>query len=82
MAEGWLIDPGTQWVYRFHRDDKSWIRDPMVFVDKGKQLSKDEPALLKSRQHLKRNAAEAMWMKLVKNGWKTTSPLWGASAEV
>ena len=32
MREGWLVDPGTNWVWRFHRDDKAWVRDPKVFI--------------------------------------------------
>ena len=35
MREGWLVDPGTNWVWRFHRDDKAWVRDPKVFMDHG-----------------------------------------------
>ena len=35
MAEGWLIDGESTWVWRFHRDDKSWVRDKKVFMDPG-----------------------------------------------
>ena len=35
MSEGWLVGPGTNWVWRFHRDDKAWVRDPKVFMDRG-----------------------------------------------
>ena len=35
MREGWLVDPGTNWVWRFHRDVKAWVRDPKVFMDRG-----------------------------------------------
>ena len=33
MGEGWLIDRDRMWVCRFHRDEKAWLQDPMVFVD-------------------------------------------------
>ena len=32
MAEGWLIHQEGL-VARFHRDEKSLLRDPMLFVD-------------------------------------------------
>ncbi len=35
MREGWLVDPGTNWVWRFHRDEKAWVRDPRVLMDRG-----------------------------------------------
>ena len=28
MAEGWLIDADDHWVWRFHRDNSAWVRDP------------------------------------------------------
>ncbi|WP_231901149.1 DUF1651 domain-containing protein [Prochlorococcus sp. MIT 1303] len=28
MREGWLVDPGTKWLWRLHRDDKAWVRAP------------------------------------------------------
>ena len=43
MREGWLIDPGTNWVWRFHRDDKAWVRDPKVFMDRGMAMPDGEP---------------------------------------
>ena len=43
MREGWLVDPGTNWVWRFHRDDKAWVRDPKVFMDRGMPMPKGEP---------------------------------------
>ena len=82
MKEGWLLDAETRWAYRFHADAKSWVRDPRVFVDKGMGMPDGSPALLKTRQHLRRGDAEAMWKSLVKQGWKASEPLWGASADV
>ena len=49
MAEGWLIDGESTWVWRFHRDDKSWVRDKKVFMDRGRQMLKGIP-LLKDRR--------------------------------
>ena len=79
--EGWLLNEETRWAYRFHRDEKSWLRDPMVFVDMGRGMPDGSPALLKTRQRLRREQAEAFWKQLVRSGWKATEPLWGSSAE-
>ena len=81
MREGWLLNEETKWAYRFHRDEKSWVRDPKVFVDMGRGMPDGSPALLKSRRHLRREQAEGIWKDLLKQGWKKTTPLWGASAE-
>ena len=81
MGDGWLSDPETTWTYRFHRDDKSWLRDPKVFVDMGRPMPDGSPALLKTRQHLRREQAEGMWKDLVRKGWKKVPAVWGADAE-
>ena len=52
MREGWLVDPVTNWVWRFHRDDKTWVRDPKVFMDRGMAMPNGEPPLLKERRHV------------------------------
>ena len=44
MAEGWLTDRERYWVVRFHRDERSWQRDPRVFVDYGREMPVGEPA--------------------------------------
>ena len=51
MREGWLVDPGTNWVWRFHRDDKAWVRDPNVFMDRGMAMPDGQPPLLMARKH-------------------------------
>ena len=79
--EGWLLHPETKWAYRFHRDEKSWIRDPMVFVDMGREMPQGEPPLLKTRERVHKDAAAKKWISLQKSGWKRVDPLWGASAE-
>ena len=80
MREGWLIDGNDYWAWRFHRDDSAWVRDPKVFLDRGRAMP-DGPPLLKERRHLRKEAAEQMWRSLQTQGWKRTEPLWGAAAE-
>ena len=81
-VEGWLLNPETQWAYRFHRDEKSWVHDPKVFLDKGKQFGKEEAPLLVTRQHLRRERAEELWKLLRSQGWQQSEPLWGRYADV
>ena len=81
MPEGWLLDQDRFWAMRFHRDEKSWIRDPKVFVDLGREMARGEAPLLKSRRHLRREQAEGLWKDLVRSGWQPTTPLWGSSVE-
>ena len=81
MREGWLIDREGFWICRFHRDEKAWIRDPRVFVDHGREMPNGEPALLKRREYLRRDAAEQRWKELLRLGWSTTGPAWGAEVE-
>ena len=50
------------WICRFHRDEKAWIRDPGAFVDHGREMPNGEPALLKRREYLRRDAqSNAGW---------------------
>tara|TARA_B100001063_G_scaffold197932_1_gene190310 strand:+ start:304 stop:468 length:165 start_codon:yes stop_codon:yes gene_type:complete len=53
----------------------------MVFVDLGRGMPGGQPALLKSREHLRRDAAEQRWMELLRSGWSATAPVWGADTE-
>ena len=46
MREGWLIDRDDYWIWRFHREEKAWVRDPKVFIDRGRQMP-DGPPLLR-----------------------------------
>ena len=80
MREGWLIDSDNRWVWRFHRDETSWLRDPKVFIDRGRAMP-DGPPLLKERRYLRRSDAEEMWQSLLGHGGKKTSPVWGASVD-
>lgn len=54
---------------------------PHVFVDKGKGMPDGSPALLKTRQHLRREQAEGMWKDLLRCGWQKVPAVWGAHAE-
>ena len=81
MKDGWLIDANDHWVWRFHRDNSAWVRDPKVFVDRGRSMP-DGPPLLKERRYLRKDAAEQLWKSLQGQGWKPLkTPAWGASAE-
>ncbi|MGC6483648.1 MAG: DUF1651 domain-containing protein [Synechococcus sp.] len=78
IREGWLIDANDHWVWRFHRDNSAWVRDPKVFIDRGRQMPKGPP-LLKERRYLRKDAAEQLWKSLQTQGWKTTDPARGAT---
>lgn len=80
-TEGWLTDGEGYWTLRFHRDEKSWLQDPRIFIDRGRGMSDGSPALLKSRRYVRRKEAEALWKSLRKKGWKPASPVWGVNAE-
>ena len=79
-SEGFIQDPATKETKRFHRDEKTWIRDPKVFVDTGLPIP-GEPPLLKTRVHLRRDASEQLWRELHRVDWQQVEPCWGASAE-
>ena len=82
MREAWLIDQQAGAAARFHPDDNSYVRDPKVFVDKGRYLGANEVPLLKSRQHLRKEEATKIWTQLKTAGWRQCRPLWGANADV
>ena len=81
MADGWLRDGDGYWAARFHRDHSSWVRDRKLFVDFGRPMPGGEPALLKSRRHLREEDARELWKSLVSSGWKASDPLWGQESE-
>ena len=80
-VEGWLTDAAGYWTLRFHRDERSWLQDPWIFVDQGRGMPDGSPALLKSRRYLRRKQAEVLWKALRKEGWKDAAPVWGVNAE-
>ena len=79
--DGWLMNPSDNWTYRFHRDEKRWVRDQKVFVDMGRPMPDGSPALLKTRQHLGREDAEKFWKNLLSYGWQKVPAVWGPDAE-
>ena len=79
-AEGFIQDPATKETKRFHRDTMSWLRDPKVFVDTVLLMPGEAP-LLKTRMHLRKDAAEQLWKELRRVDWYQVDPCWGASAE-
>ena len=81
MREGLLVDPGSNWVWRFYQDYKAWVRDPKVFMERGMAMPHGQPPLLKERRHVPQEDAETIWRNLKSMGWKRTEPLLGASAE-
>ena len=80
-VQGWIQDPKSKQAKRFHRDEKSWSQDPMVFVDTGVPIP-GQPPLLKTRVHLHRDVAVKLWQDLLKVGWIPVEALWGADQEL
>ncbi len=78
---GWLQDPKTKNTKRFHRDTKSWVRYPKVFIDSGRPLP-NEHALLKSRSYVDIGDAKEEWTRLRNEGWQQVSPQWGEDLDV
>ena len=56
-----MIDRDDCWIWRFHRDDKAWVRDPKVFMDRGMPTPDGQPPLLKERRHVPQEDAETIW---------------------
>jgi hypothetical protein len=79
--QDWIQDPNSAETKRFHPDEKSWNRDPHVFVDSGRPLSDDTP-LLKTRVHLSQQTADQLWRELVRVGWRPCSPQWSPDADI
>ena len=67
MEEGWLIDSDDLWIWRFRRDQKGWIHEPKVVIDRGRRIPYDPP-LLKERRHLRKAEAEQLWAVLADPG--------------
>ena len=67
---------------RFRRDEKSWVRqDPYVFVDHGRKMPNGDPALRKSRRHLRLEDATTLWKQLRSYGWQQADPVLAPDAE-
>ena len=81
MGEGWLVDSDDCWIWRFHRDQKGWIKDPKVFIDRGRRMQ-EGPPLLKERRHLRKAEADQLWLSLQTQGWRRlAAPAWGDAVE-
>ena len=80
-VEGWLTDSYGYSAIRFHRDEKSDARDPLIFVDYGRGMPNGQSALLKSRKHLPLKDAETQWNRLIEIGWRQVAPVWGQAIE-
>ena len=81
MKEGWLIDRDNYWIWRFHCDEKAWVRDPKVFIDRGRQMP-EGPPLLEERRYLRKEDADQFWRSLQSQGWKRLeSPAWGEAVD-
>ena len=81
QKQGWLQDPKTKNTKRFHRDEKSWLSFPKVFIASGRPLP-NEHALLKSRSYVALRDAQEEWMRLRKEGWRKVRPQWGVDVDV
>ncbi|MBL6888140.1 MAG: DUF1651 domain-containing protein [Synechococcus sp.] len=79
--QNWIQDPNSTDTKRFHPDERSWSRDPHVFVDSGRPLSGDSP-LLKTRVHLSQQTADQLWRELVRVGWRPCSPQWSSDSDI
>ena len=82
MGEDWMIDRDCYWIWRFRHDQKAWINEPKVYIDRGRRMP-EGPQLLKERRHLRKTEAEQLWALLKTQGWKQlVSPAWGDAFEL
>ena len=82
MGEDWMIDRDGYWIWLFRHDQKSWINEPKVYIDRGRRMP-EGPPLLKERRHLRKAEAEQLWASLQNQGWKRlASPAWGDALEL
>jgi len=75
-----LPHPSRQQPYPVPWDPKSWSADPMYFVDSGRPLT-GAPPLLKTRRHMRRDAARKLWRKLQEQGWRQVKAQWGEGVD-
>ena len=53
----------------------------MASFEHGREMPNGQPALLKRREYLRRDAAEQRWKELLQLGWSATDPAWGTEVE-
>ena len=81
MAQGyWLINSDRSKVKRFLKNSNN--RDKFfeyMFIDTGKIVGVlgKEPPLMQIREELKIDKAREEWIKLLMQGWRRTSEVWG-----
>ena len=81
MAQGyWLINSDRSKVKRFLKNTNS--RDKFfeyMFIDTGKIVGVlgKEPPVMQIREKLKIKKAREEWRKLLAQGWRRTSGIWG-----
>ena len=77
-----MIDRDCYWIWSFRHDQKVWINEPKVYIDRGRRMP-EGPPLLKERRHLRKTEAEQLWALLKTQGWKRlVSPAWGDAFEL
>jgi len=81
MAQGyWLINSDRSKVKRFLKNTKNRDRFfEYMFIDTGKIVGVlgKEPPLMQIREELKIDKAREEWIKLLMQGWRRTSEVWG-----
>ncbi|WP_413442649.1 DUF1651 domain-containing protein [Synechococcus sp. MIT S1220] len=54
----------------------------MLFLDYGKEMTDGQPALLKSRRHLRKPEAVELWKSMKRSDWRPCQPFLRAHTEV
>ena len=75
----WLICPNFTEVRRFSSNNiKMHISSDFIFVDSGIVASAYgcKPPLRQTREKLKIHDARTLWLRLINEGWRYTSPKW------
>ena len=75
----WLICPNFTEVRRFSSNNIGMQISPdFIFVDSGIVASVygSKPPLMQTRKELKIHEARVLWLRLINEGWQSTSPKW------
>ena len=73
--DGWLEPPDAREVRRFHRDPQNPGRKSIIWINSRVPIP-CEPALLKRRRRVPRDAALIAWRGLQKAGWRGVPAQW------
>ena len=76
-VNGWLVSPDSEWCYRFHRDPDSWVRNPVVFVDKWSAQPDGSPSQMENRRKLPLDDALELCGQLILDGWQKLTSHFG-----